>query len=162
MTCVGHACRLAAALRHIRSRCAARERLLGILLTVVVTRHRTRHILVVAIVVMIHIVYGMAVVVMLHIRVYVRLIMSQMVRSMMAVVVRIMIPVVRRTPVSVVRTTVAVEHRRTDIVYRLDDIVHAIDVRSTDDLYVWCAISHLNHQSSYILIDVRCQHGLYE
>lgn len=130
------------------------------LLTVVVARIMTRNIGIMAVVIMVHIMHRVAVVVMLHIRVHVRLIMSQMVRSMMAVVVRIMIPVVRRTPVSVVRTTITVEQQRTRIVHRFDDIVHAIDVRSTDDLYVRCAEPHLNHQSSHILIDVGCQHGL--
>lgn len=111
---------------------------------------------------MIDIMHRMAVVVVLHVRGYVRLVMSEVIGSMIAVVVREVIPVVRRTPIDVVCTTETVEQRRALVVDRLDDIVNAIYVRCTYNLHIRRAIAHFYDYGSYILIDVCCQHGLNE
>lgn len=111
---------------------------------------------------MIHIMHVVAVVVVLHERRYVCLVVTQMVRSVMTVVLGVVIPVVRRTPVGVRGTTKAVKQRRTLVIHRLDDVVRTVDVRRTDHLYVRRRVTHLYHQCSHILVDVRCQHRLDE
>lgn len=103
-----------------------------------------------------------AVVVVLHERMYILLIMTEMIRSMMAVVVREVIPVVRRTPVDVFRTAEAVEQRRALVEHRLDDIARTIDVRRTNHLNIRRGKSHLHNERSYVLIDISRQHRLDE
>ncbi len=130
------------------------------LATIVVTRYRTGNLLVTRVVMVVDIMHGVAVVVVLHIRVHVRLIMTEVIRSMMAVVMREVIPVVRRTPMAVVRTSPAVEHRRTFVEHRFDDIVHTVDIRRTDNLNVRRRVPHLHNERCHILVDVGSQHGL--
>ena len=132
------------------------------LLRIVGTRYRTTHISIVGIVVMIHIVHVMAVVVMFHIRRHVCLIVPEVIHLVMAVMAGEVIPVVRRTPVGVCRATETVKQRRTFVINRFDDVVCTIDIRRADHLNVRRSITHLHHQRGYILIDVRCQHGLDE
>lgn len=111
---------------------------------------------------MIDIMHGVAIVVMFHIGRHVCLIMPEMIRRMVSVVTREMLPIVWRTPVCVCRTAETVKQRRTFIIYRLDNVVRAVDVRSTDHLHIRRCITHLYHQRSYILIDISCQHSLNE
>lgn len=162
LTGVSHARSSRAALRYVGCRGAARERLLGILLRIIATRYGTGHLLILGIVVVIDVSHVVAVVVMLHERMYILLIMTEMVRSMMAVVVREVIPVVRRTPVDVFRTAEAVEQRRTFVEHRLDDIVRTVDIRRTNHLNIRRGKSHLYNERGYVLINVRGQHGLDE
>ena len=76
MAGIGHTCRRAAAGRNVGGRCAARERLLGILVGIIVVRHRARDGLIVGVVMVIDIVHRVAVVVMLHVGGHIRLVVS--------------------------------------------------------------------------------------
>ena len=64
-------------------------------------RYRTRHRLIIGIVVVVNIVHLVAVVVILHERVHISLVVPEVIGRVVTVVVWEMIPVVRRTPVGI-------------------------------------------------------------
>ena len=94
------------------------------------------------------------------VRVYIRLIMTQINRSRSVVVMRIIVPIVRRTPWIVMRHSPTSEHRRRAYKHRTNVVVGTIDVRSADNLHIRSRVTHLYCQSSHILEDIVRQHSL--
>lgn len=111
------------------------------------------------------VVHLMAILVVRHVSVHIRMIVAVMTRSAVVVIRREMRIVIRRRPAGVVIiiTTIAVEQRRTANEYRLNDVVVAVDIRVADHLYIRVsvhAVHAFHNEGCHVLIDVLCQHSL--
>ena len=92
-----------------------------------------------------------------HVGRHIGLIVIQINRFRLGVIRREMAVVIRRRPCGIYRSSVDIPHRWTFDKHRTNDIVVAVQVSVTDDLYVQHVRTAFCHQCGYVLKDARSQ-----
>lgn len=110
---------------------------------------------IIRIIVVVHILYGVAIAVIAHVGVHIRHVVVDMDRCRASVAAWIVAPVPRRAPWLVIWSCKVCKDRRGDNIHRLYDVFWTVDVIGTDYLHIIriCA-AYLGHQGCNILIYV--------
>lgn len=116
---------------------------------------------IIRIIVVVHILHGVAIAVIAHISVHIRHVVVDVDRCRASVAAWIVTPVPRRAPWPVIRSCQIGKDRRCGHIYRLYYVLWTVDVIGTDHLHIIrvCA-AHFGHQGCNILIYVWCKYCL--
>ena len=127
------------------------------LLTEIIPAVRLRHLSITVIERLVRICAVMAILVIAQIGIDISLIVVQINRLRLGVIRWIIVIVIRRTPAGIARIAISVPHRRTFDKYRANNIIVAVQIAVTYNLYIQHVRTALSHYGCYILEDARCQ-----